>query len=776
MTVIPFRLSEDTRRLVDLIGEATAVLSADGVVVCVNPAFSDLYGYAPAEICGHHYTRLSAEPESSQAAFRERKSFVALRVHRHKDGGLLPVQLRLSFPADAYSEAAIFMSVEPEGRENGGKDLQWRCAIEASGDGLWEWHPRSGKTVRSESWYRMLGYSSADGELESDGFWLSRIHPHDRPRVSAALASCLTGISEAYRSEYRILCGDGKWRWIQANGKVVERDAEGPLCLVGTHRDVDDLVLARQAQHETVALIEMFLEYVPDAAALTTCTEEHIYLAVNEAYCKMLECERENLIGTSAVFHQVWANEIQGRSARELMRKGVPIDDLQCRLRTKTGNETTTSLSARRVVIGGKQCILVLRRDIRQRAEVEARLRESEARWRFAIEGHGDALWEWRVREQQIFRTSRWLEMLGLPHEAELVGLAEHGQVFYTEDLPEISMKFRNLLAGRVQELSGECRLRHQSGEHIWVSYRCRAMTHDENGYPETIIGTARDITQERKDKRELEVQIDRLSHSGRLLVLGEMVAAIAHEINQPLAVISSYAGVLQRKSTDPDTRELASRIENETLRAGQVVWRIRQFARHGELVREKLDLRALVSDVLEWVRFGHRNEEIAFGKDLPPWPVPASVDRVLFEQALINLVRNAMQSMRHSEDERVIDIRVSSDELRGECLVEVSDRGCGLPDQIAFDVYQPFYTTKPDGLGLGLSITQSIVCRHGGRLWSAAREGGGTIFSFTLPLAEKDLPQAESGERTAPIPIATGNSHNQVAAQEKTCTNPSIH
>lgn len=737
MSAVPVCLSEEVRRLADLFDEATAVMSPHGIMIHANSAFCELYGYALPELTGRHYTVLSAEPETSQEAFQAQRCEVTLRVHRHKEGRLLPVRLSLSFPPEgAPADAAVFMTVEPANRQRRASDLQWQYAVEASGDGLWEWYPRTGRTTRSESWYRMLGYTPADVQLQHDGFWSARIHPGDRDRVKVALAEYLAGASEIYQSEYRMLCGDGKWRWILSRAKIVEHDADGPLWIIGSHRDIDDLVRARQEQQNTLALIEMFLEYVPDAAALTTCTEEHIYIAVNDAYCQMLECQREDLIGTSAVSHQIWINEIQGRAALELMRKGVPIDDLQCRLRTKRGKETTTSLSARRVGIGGKQYVLAMRRDIRQRAEAEIRLRESEARWRFAIEGYGDALWEWRVRERQIFRSSRWLEMLGLPREADLVSLEEHGQVFFTDDLPEISTAFRELLAGRVQELAGECRLRHQSGEEIWASYRCRTMAYDENDYPATIIGTARDITQERARRIELEAQLDRLAHSGRLLVLGEMVAAIAHEINQPLAVVSSYAGILQRKSTDPETRELAARIENETLRAGQVVWRIRQFSRHGDLIRQRCDLRELIVEVIEWMRASSRDEAIVFRKDLPSEPVYANVDRVLFEQALINLVRNAIQSMAHREDERVVGIQVSGDDPRGECLVEVSDRGCGLPDQIAFDVYQPFFTTKPDGLGLGLSITHSIIDRHGGRLWSVARDGGGTTFSFTLPAA----------------------------------------
>lgn len=486
--------------------------------------------------------------------------------------------------------------------------------------------------------------------------------------------------------------------------------------------------------------VAILLEHIPDAVAITSVAADGTYLAVNEAYCELAACTREELVGTSS--HRHWANPVQEEAARELMQRGVPIDDLQCRFRNARGEEIDTSLSARRVVIDGEPRLIVSRRDVRRRAEFEQRMRASEERWRFAVEGHGDALWDWSVETQTIFRSPRWLAMLRQPEAAATVSIEEHGAAFATEDLPAVSVGFRELLAGRVDEIVGECRLRCADGATIWVGYRCRTMEKNAAGMPSRVIGTCRDITAHKERQRALDAQLDRLSHSGRLLALGEMASAIAHEINQPLAVVASYAGVLVRKSAEqPELRELAVRIENEVLRAGQVVWRMRQFARQGELRPAVLDLRDLVRESLEWTQLDNRAQGVAFEVDLPAAPALAMADRVLIEQVLLNLLRNALQSMSDTQGERTVGVRVRDDGARGEIVVEIADRGCGLPSQVAVDVYQPFFTTKADGLGLGLSIAHSIVARHGGRMWSAAREEGGTVFSFSLPATDESGP-----------------------------------
>jgi two-component system sensor kinase FixL len=724
--------------IVGALGSPAMLLSGDGAIVYANSAFCDLYGYALEELVGQHFLLLSAEPKNSMSAFEQRKSAVSLRIHRHKMGMSLKLELYLNFPAEG-EDGLVFVAVRSVGdRASDDEELRWRHSVESSGDGIWDWNVRTRRSFRSESWYRMLGFEMQEVIAEKN-FWSSRLHLEDRDRVFKAVDDCLTGRSELYAADYRLRCRDGQWKWIAARGRVVERENGLPVRVLGTHRDIDAL---RQSQSDWKLAQQMFsavLEQSPDAIAIANCETNNTYLEVNAAYCDMVGYTRGELICGQVNDFQFWDNKLQARAAHELLTKGIPINDLYCSFKNRDGQRVVTSLSARKIIIDGVSWLIIVRRDISSRLADEARLRESEERWRFAIEGHGDALWDWNVEKGTVYRSARWLTILKLPPTAFNVDMAVHGEVFDTEDLPNISIGIRDLLTGKLEELSQICRLRCGDGERIWVSYRCRVMARSPQGRALRVIGTMRDISTQRERQKSIDAQLAQLSHSGRLLILGEMASTIAHEINQPLAVISSYAGVLVRKTAEyPELQVFAARVEEQALRAGNIVWRMREFSRNKDLALAPVDVDALIKESLEWIQLDSQVSGIQFSAAIPDGIPPIMADRIQIQQVLLNVLRNAVQSMAGSGNsgraERSVAVRVREDTGRGEVVIEVADRGCGLPSQVAFDVFKPFFTTKAEGLGLGLSISQSIVTRHGGRLWSSARTNGGTVFSFSVP------------------------------------------
>ncbi len=723
------------------LGSPVMLLTGDGAIFYANRAFCELYGYRLDELAGQHFLMLSAEPESSIQAFEKRQGEAKLRIHRHKTGILLKLELSVDFPVETGDDL-IFVSARSFGnRAQDDEELRWRLSVESSGDGIWGWNVRTGRSFHSESWYRMLGFTMEDAVAEKD-FWSSRLHPDDRDHVLKAVDDCLNGRSELYAADYRLRCRDGQWKWIAARGRVIERENGLPVRVLGTHRDIDAL---RQSQSDRKLAQQMFsavLEQSPDAIAITNCETNNTYLEINAAYCEMVGYTRGELICGQVSDFQFWDNKLQATAAHELLTQGIPINDLQCSFKSRGGFPVVTSLSARKIIVDGVSWLIIVRRDISARLADEARLRDSEARWRFAIEGHGDALWDWNVEKSTVYRSARWLEILKLPPTAFNVEMAVHGAVFDTEDLPNISIGIRDLLTGKLEELSQICRLRCGDGELIWVSYRCRVVTRSPDGRALRVIGTMRDISTQRERQKAIDAQLAQLSHSGRLLILGEMASTIAHEINQPLAVISSYAGVLVRKTAEyPELQVFATRVEEQALRAGNIVWRMRDFARNKDLALAPVEVASLIEESLEWIKLDSQVSGIQFSAAIPRDIPPIMADRIQIQQVLLNLLRNAVQSMAGSSGraERTVAVRVREELARHEVVIEVADRGCGLPSQVAFDVFKPFFTTKAEGLGLGLSISQSIVTRHGGRLWSSARTNGGTVFSFSVPQQKID-------------------------------------
>ena len=254
------------------------------------------------------------------------------------------------------------------------------------------------------------------------------------------------------------------------------------------------------------------------------------------------------------------------------------------------------------------------------------------------------------------------------------------------------------------------------------------------------FIAIIRDITAQRAAEREAEDQRQQLVHLTRVAVLGELSGALAHELNQPLTAILSNAQAAQRmlKHTDVDMeqiRDILEDIVHEDKRAGEVIKRLRALLKRGEAQMQSLDLNDVVQDVLELTHADLVNRNISVATELAAHAGHVRGDRVQLEQVMLNLVLNACEAMNANPpaDRRLL-IRtcIGSNHTLELC---VSDRGPGVAPEIVEHLFEPFFTTKEQGLGLGLSISRSIIAVHGGQIRVQNNAEGGASFSFALPL-----------------------------------------
>jgi signal transduction histidine kinase len=250
-----------------------------------------------------------------------------------------------------------------------------------------------------------------------------------------------------------------------------------------------------------------------------------------------------------------------------------------------------------------------------------------------------------------------------------------------------------------------------------------------------------------RAEQAEAEVHARKhqveLTDAARLSTLGGMAAGLAHEINQPLAAIVSYARGCARRLRAGDTRpeallEIVESIASQALRAAAVLRRIRDFVRHRELPRERVDLGALVRDALRFAEVEGRHLGVTLRVELSPTPLAVDVDPVQIEQVILNLVRNGFEAtasrLGQEGEPREVVIRTARTGRGAE--VTVSDTGPGVSPETVTRLFEPFFTTKRDGLGLGLSISRSIVEAHAGRLWASPNTPRGATFHVELPVA----------------------------------------
>jgi two-component system, LuxR family, sensor kinase FixL len=230
------------------------------------------------------------------------------------------------------------------------------------------------------------------------------------------------------------------------------------------------------------------------------------------------------------------------------------------------------------------------------------------------------------------------------------------------------------------------------------------------------------------------------LSHVSRLSTMGEMVAGIAHEVNQPLYSIVNYAKAcanLLAKGGNIDLQQVSTwtdKIANAATRAGKIVSRMREFVSRRTAENEPVRIDETVSEAVELLAFDLRHSGAVLTSSIPLQLPEIHGDRVQLQQVLVNLVRNAVEAVSDNADgERkvAIEVEVEEESLR----VSVLDNGPGPPSSDEVALFEPFETTKSDGLGMGLAISRTIIENHGGKLWAESNPEGGAAFRFTLPL-----------------------------------------
>jgi PAS domain S-box-containing protein len=250
----------------------------------------------------------------------------------------------------------------------------------------------------------------------------------------------------------------------------------------------------------------------------------------------------------------------------------------------------------------------------------------------------------------------------------------------------------------------------------------------------------AEDISDRVRDQEELHRQHDALAHAARLSTLGEMAAALAHELNQPLTAVLSNANAILRQHAAPraglpgEVEETVRDIAAEAARAGEIIRRLRALVRKGDSTRTTLDLNHALRGVEPFIRAVALESDVALFMDLSPEPLACEGDAIQLQQVVLNLVRNAIQAMAAlPKPERRLVLR--SRRERDLIVVSVEDSGPPVASEVLDGLFVPFYTTKANGLGMGLSISRSIVEAHGGVIEARSRGGRGLAVRFTLPL-----------------------------------------
>jgi PAS domain S-box-containing protein len=367
----------------------------------------------------------------------------------------------------------------------------------------------------------------------------------------------------------------------------------------------------------------------------------------------------------------------------------------------------------------------------------EAYLAESKAKLEEAQRITHVGYWEWDLVTDCITWSDEIYRIFGMQPQECPIDLATSRKKIHPDDWQIVARAVEEALAGGVR-FDVEARILRPTGE-VRIVHTMADVKRDASGRPHLLFGTNQDITDQKRAEHERErlrqLEAD-LAHVNRVSTLGEMAASLAHEIKQPIAAtITSALSCIEWLEREPPNldraRAAAARIDKYGNRAAEIIDRIRSLYRKSPPRRELVDMNGIIQEMLTLLKGEAHRYPIAMRTELTTDLPKIMADRVQLQQVFMNLMLNAIEAMKNSGGE----LTVKSELQDGQLQFSVSDTGVGLPLEKMDQIFSAFFTTKPQGSGMGLAISRSIVESHGGRLWATANDGRGATFHFTLPI-----------------------------------------
>ena len=598
------------------------------------------------------------------------------------------------------------------------------AALDAAGVGTWRWHLAQERVVLSPRAAMLLGAPAP--ELPREAF-LALVHPHDRKAMERSLQDCLHA-GRPHDLDFRI-SPDGKWR--RMRGQV----ASNPLIADGIVLDIAQ----RRSEQLTNARLAAIVSSSDDA--IIGKTIDGVVTDWNAAAQKIFGYEAGEMIGRSISRLLPPGLEDEEQKILDRIRAGEKVDHFETRRRHKNGSIIDVSVTVspvwddEGVLIGASK----VARDITAARSAQAALREREAHLQSVLDTVPDAMVVIDTRGvMQSF--SATAEKLFGYSAGEAVGknvsilMPQPYRGHHDSYLARYMATGEKRIIGLGRLVVGQ----RKDGSTFPMELAVGEMRSGDRRF---FTGFVRDLTERQQTQQRLQDLQSELIFMSRFTALGEMASTLAHELNQPLTAMTSYLNGARRllesgKVSDIVTaRGAVDSAAEQTLRAGQIIKRLREFVARGESDRRPEDLRKLIEEASALALIGAKETGVRVSFDFDTAIGLVMADRIQIQQVILNLMRNALEALQEV-DRR--ELEIATRQIDSETVeIAVRDTGPGIAPAIAEKLFQPFMTTKPQGMGVGLSISRTIVEAHGGRLWTEPNPQGGTIFFLTLKSAE---------------------------------------
>ncbi len=612
--------------------------------------------------------------------------------------------------------------------------------------GSFGWRPDNGEIVWSDETYRIFEHDHA--VKPTMDLVVQRVHPDDLPEFQKVIESASAGATQ-FEHTYRLLLPDGSVKHVHALAHLLQ-DASGKREFVGAVTDVTSIKRAEEELRTSEAYLAEAQRlsqtgswaWSPDQdLPLGKSKHADIRYWSEECYRVLSFDPQDGLPRFEDFFQRIHPDDQPG--FRELIQTAIrekaeweadyrimhpdgPVKDIHV-----VGHPVLSTSGHLIEFVGTAVDVTERKRAEEERERLQAHLTEAQK-----LTHTGS--WGWRVPDRNVMEVSEeFYRIYGFDPAEGAPTLEEYLERVHPED----RLKWKVITERAILEKADydhEFRILLPDGKAKWI----RTVGHpvlSNIGDLEGFIGSSTDITQRKSAEQEREklrlLEAD-LAHTNRVSTLGEMAASLAHEIKQPIAAaITSANTCIEWLAHEPPNldraRAAAARIDKYGNRAAEIIDRIRSLYRKSPPQRELVDVNGIIQEMLTLLTGEATRSSIAVHTDLALELPKIMVDRVQLQQVFMNLMLNAIEAMKDSGGE----LTVKSELQDGQLKFSVSDTGVGLPTEKMDQIFSAFYTTKPQGSGMGLAISRSIVESHGGQLWASANHGGGATFHFTLPI-----------------------------------------
>ncbi|WP_246777134.1 PAS domain-containing sensor histidine kinase [Microvirga sp. VF16] len=581
---------------------------------------------------------------------------------------------------------------------------------------------------------------------------LTVVHPDDRDAVDQALArSIATGAS--FVGRYRQRRSNGPNRWVESRAEPLRDDSGKIIQWYGVSVDIDDLVTAQEALHDRERELSQLVNMVPVHIRRMTPEGEPTFfnkrLLDFFGLGDLADLDKPGMSRLAAAIQSLVHPDDAASllaTARHSFATGEPFT-MKYRMRRADGayRWVDTRGEPVRNQSGAIVQWYVISIDVDDGMRAQEALHARERELSQLVDMVPSLLWRLSPEGEPTFFSKRLIEFCGLNvGDLDKPGINRLEATIMTFLHPDDITRLKEALTHSLatgESFSLNYRIRRVDGVYRWMSGRAEPLR-DESGRIVQWFGLSHDIDDQVRVEAELHLARESLTRASQAASLAELSAAIAHEVNQPLAAIVANSNACRRwLSSAPPNLERAQktveRIIHNANSAADVVSHIRALFKHSVKARTNTTLESVIAEANNLMAEEAARRRIRMNVEIESDLPPVALDRVQVQQVLVNLFRNGMEAMDAVAGDRVLAVGVHR---RGdEVQIDISDRGRGI--EFPEKVFEPFFTTKDHGMGMGLAICRSIVESHGGRLWAENDERQGATFSFTLPLEGEMAP-----------------------------------